>query len=43
LKQVSISVEVEIDDLLDVFIACSNKLVKETLDDLGFTASGKAY
>lgn len=43
LQQVSISVEIEIDDLLHVLIASSNKLIEKTFDDLSFTTSCKTY
>jgi hypothetical protein len=36
-----ISVEVEVDDLLDIFITSTNKLIQKTLDDLCLTTSSK--
>ena len=40
LEQVGVGVEVEVDNLLEVFIAISAHLCQQTLDDLGFATSG---
>jgi hypothetical protein len=41
LKQVSISVEIEIDDLLNVFVTSTYKFVEETFNDLSLTTTSK--
>jgi len=41
LEKICISVEVEIDDLLQVLITSSYKLIQKTLDDLSFTATSE--
>lgn len=42
LEEIGVSVEIEIDDLLQVFISLSDEFVEKTLDDLGLTTSCKS-
>jgi hypothetical protein len=41
LKEIGISVEVEVDNLLDIFIRFSNHIIKKTFNDLSLTATSK--
>jgi hypothetical protein len=43
LKHVSISEEIEVNNLTFEFISLFNEIVKETLNDLSFTATGHTY
>jgi len=42
LEEVGVSIEVEVDNLLEILVTLADKLVKETFDDLGLTASSES-